>query len=658
MHWTAPGRALIAWDSGQGPHFARGPGGADLKRKAFASFDVYRTADPTDLTGILIGTTRAEAFCDTDAPEGLMVWYRIVGRTKDGGTIPVGARVPVTIPTRAFASDDTTPPSPPDHFKARLRRTGKLLTWQASCDAESGLLAYMVYDADQDQPDSVVWAIDPAQATSHAVRRFLDRTTNKKKRYRLRAIDCALNLCPTGPVAGKSAEGWTVYTFLDSSRFEIVVKETLDADVLVVGGGGSGGGGIEGGGGGGGRMLDLHGQTIVAGEDGDVIVGEGGGWVDTIDAQANLRGNPGEDSSFGPWTAKGGGYGGSEGERSASHEWLTEGDYQPGYQPWYYNAGDGGSGGGGGPWDPEDEYPPYQPDPAWQTPGRPGQAIDPDYSFDTYIPYDPEHPPEGAVGQWEDMETGLTYWCVTKQGGHDGGPGAVGDNSFCGGGGGGAFADGGHQPYYWYNQYDEVSSWNPVCGGHGVACNIRGWHGYEESFKTVLFSDWFAGGGQGVWRNMGWPRIGGAPGYAVLWHGLVSSGEGGTPGSPGAMNTGQGGGGAGKNGGAWVYPPYTGPDEWWMDPEVPRTWVNAPVGADGPPGARGIVVIRIRTADEDLVTYPMITGTDPDPEHNEFGLPVCLCDDPHVRIRRLPGYMTHDDAPGDEQGPSTYEDRH
>jgi len=550
VHWTAPGRALIAWDSGQGPHFARGPGGADLKRKAFASFDVYRTADPTDLTGILIGTTRAEAFCDTDAPEGLMVWYRIVGRTKDGGTIPVGARVPVTIPTRAFASDDTTPPSPPDHFKARLRRTGKLLTWQASCDAESGLLAYMVYDADQDQPDSVVWAIDPAQATSHAVRRFLDRTTNKKKRYRLRAIDCALNLCPTGPVAGKSAEGWTVYTFLDSSRFEIVVKETLDADVLVVGGGGSGGGGIEGGGGGGGRMLDLHGQTIVAGEDGDVIVGEGGGWVDTIDAQANLRGNPGEDSSFGPWTAKGGGYGGSEGERSASHEWLTEGDYQPGYQPWYYNAGDGGSGGGGGPWDPEDEYPPYQPDPAWQTPGRPGQAIDPDYSFDTYIPYDPEHPPEGAVGQWEDMETGLTYWCVTKQGGHDGGPGAVGDNSFCGGGG------------------------------------------------------------------------------------------------------------AGKNGGAWVYPPYTGPDEWWMDPEVPRTWVNAPVGADGPPGARGIVVIRIRTADEDLVTYPMITGTDPDPEHNEFGLPVCLCDDPHVRIRRLPGYMTHDDAPGDEQGPSTYEDRH
>ena len=78
----------------------------------------------------------------------------------------------------------------------------------------------------------------------------------------------------------------------------------------------------------------------------------------------------------------------------------------------------------------------------------------------------------------------------------------------------------------------------------------------------------------------------------------------------------------------------------------------------GPAGGDGVVIIRIRTCDEDLITYPLITGTDPDPEHNEFGLPVCLCDDPHVTIRRLPEYMTHNDESGDEQCPRTYEETH
>ena len=71
-------------------------------------------------------------------------------------------------------------------------------------------------------------------------------------------------------------------------------------------------------------------------------------------------------------------------------------------------------------------------------------------------------------------------------------------------------------------------------------------------------------------------------------------------------------------------------------------------------GGSGIVVIRIHTEDEDLVTYPLITGTDP--VATEFGLPACLCDDPAVTIRRLPEYMTHDDCSGDEQCPRTYEE--
>ena len=193
MHWVAPGRVLIAWDGGRGPHFARS-GGAYIKRKAFASFDVYRTTDDGDMVGILIGTTCAEAFLDVDAPDGCMVWYRIMGRTKAGTTKQVGPRVPVIVPSRTIASWDTTPPSPPRHLKAHPRTGGNLLQWAASSDAESGLLAYFVYTSNQPQPDSVVWANDEVQAGSHAVRQFLDRTTEPTKQYQLRAIDSALNL--------------------------------------------------------------------------------------------------------------------------------------------------------------------------------------------------------------------------------------------------------------------------------------------------------------------------------------------------------------------------------------------------------------------------------------------------------------------------------
>ncbi len=619
MHWTAPGRALIAWDSGQGPHFARGPGGAYLKRKAFESFDVYRTADPAELTGILIGTTRAEAFFDTDAPEGLMVWYRVVGRTKDGGTIPVGARVPVIIPTRSFASADTMPPSPPDNFKVRPRSTGKLLTWHAACDAESGLLAYMVYDADQDQPDSVVWANDTVQAKSHAVRRFLDRTTNKKKRYRLRAIDCALNLSEGGPVAGKSADGWTVYTFSASSQFTIAAKETLDADTLIVAGGGSAGAGtLCGGGGGAGGVIDVHGVPIVAGEnDGNVVVGTGG---DEVPWEIGLSaGHNGGDSSFAGLSAIGGGYGGG-----------NDGAFN-------YAAADGASGGGGDPFSagpvPEEDH--YH--------GHGGKATAGDWESKSDVPYADgdvaaywtsarENGYAGGIptDHWTDAD-GQEFWTVTRQQGHDGGDGeghTAWYNITCGGGGGAHdlwLNDSEGNPivgttYFTYDQGGYQESAGPRHGGHGVPCDIAGWPMWEETAKTFFFVPWFGGGGAGKEEKTWWSYSDGRAGY----------GGGGAVNHPGVDGTGGGGGGCGVFG----------------------------VPTPGPAGGDGVVIIRIPTADEDLVTYPLITGTDPDPEHNEFGLPVCLCDDPHVTIRRLPEYMTHNDESGDEPCPRTYEETH
>lgn len=566
MHWTAPGRALIAWDSGQGPHFARGPGGAYLKRKAFESFDVYRTADPAELTGILIGTTRAEAFFDTDAPEGLMVWYRVVGRTKDGGTIPVGARVPVIIPTRSFASADTMPPSPPDNFKVRPRSTGKLLTWHAACDAESGLLAYMVYDADQDQPDSVVWANDTVQAKSHAVRRFLDRTTNKKKRYRLRAIDCALNLSEGGPVAGKSADGWTVFTFSASSQFTIAAKETLDADTLIVAGGGSGGGGYHGGGGGGGEFRDTHDYVINAEGQGEGIVTVGDGGATVVDGAT--AGNPGEDSSFRDLVAHGGGYGSKCGVVGVPYNEVPPLDYELGS----YLPGDGASGGGGYPYE---------------------EITRNDGSGVTYY--------KGYGGH-----------AIHGDGGHDGGD-CIGTSAWynhSSGGGGGAG---------WPAYARPDAAGNAMNGGLGRPCDIAGWPLWEESGHTIRIIPWFCGGGAGMERSNNWSYQPGEAGY----------GGGGAVGIMGTPHTGGGGGGNGYYSTFWNNQGLNGK-------------------APGPAGGSGAVIIRIRTADEDLVTYPLITGTDPDPEHNEFGLPVCLCDDPHVTIRRLPEYMTHSDEKGEE----------
>ena len=572
-------KVFIAWDCGDGPTISTG--GASQ----YHHYLVTRSPSCAD-AGPVLGRTTAQVYFDVNLQPSTLYSYRVFGCTiGEGEKTEVAA---YTVRTAADPPKDRWAPTKP-YLSARNALSSIVWHWEPSTKPDSTqILGYFVHGEAQKQPLHFLWERDhPTSSWTEPVE------TGSQRLYQIAAIDKSLNVSErSNEACAKASDGWTVYTFLASSNFTLAPTVTVTADVLLVGGGGSGGGGIEGGGGGAGQMLDLHGVTLVSG--GDVTVGECGAEVSTKDAHNNLHGNNGEDSTFMQWTAHGGGYGASEGEIVGEMENAY-------YAYWYYNAGDGGSGGGGGPWDPDDEWP------------------------------NPENGDQGPPGK-----------AVYGDGGHDGAPGFAMESAgfiFAGGGGGGADHAGGHQRYD-YDQEDYISGWSPRNGGHGVPCNIRGWHGYEESLKTVLFIDWFASGGMGWQRTMGPPDQHAIEGYSQIWSGLNAGGTGGGGFEPGALNTGGGGGGAGYYGGY--------PDN------------GRPFNSDAPgmAGGRGIIVVRIQTGDEDLVTYPLITGTDPDPEHNEFGLPICLTDEPHVRIRRLPGYMTHDDAAGDESGPSTWEDRH
>ena len=321
-------------------------------------------------------------------------------------------------------------------------------------------------------------------------------------------------------------------------------------------------------------------------------------------------------SSFARLTALGGGYGGSA--FSYHHGWV---------------AGAGGSGGGGRAWSAwspewghEAEYGLLKPLDAY-TPGDGsywdygqsqilgGVALGGSESWNSTHPYPGDEPPEGGTGSWTNPADGLSYWTVSLPRGHAGHVGSY-PYTFAGGGGGGAHIEG----YFAYDQYNNVQSANPFHGGHGRPCDIRGWWMYEETAKTLMYVDWYAGGGAAGCRTGGgwtWSPVFSRAGYA-----------GGEMAIAAAVNSG-GGGGGGYQGVA--YHP-------------------------GGNGGRGIVVVRIPRANEGDVLSPAISGYDP--EDTEFGLPVCLCDDTAVRIRHLPQYMTHDDCSGDEQCPRTYAELH
>ena len=211
--WTGNGKVLIAWDMGCGPTWAYDPLGKPIKEKYLGSCEVWRSADGG--VAASIGETWAEAFLDDQVENGSVVTYWIMEKMKTGGIRQVGPSIDVELP-QARLYDDDTPPSPPNELKARRKAGGNELSWLASCDDESGVLAYFVYSANEHQPDAVLWLEDPLGRTpygeddgtedyaplgevpftaiSQARYKWLDRDPNRKKAYTLAAIDGELNL--------------------------------------------------------------------------------------------------------------------------------------------------------------------------------------------------------------------------------------------------------------------------------------------------------------------------------------------------------------------------------------------------------------------------------------------------------------------------------
>jgi hypothetical protein len=336
-----------------------------------------------------------------------------------------------------------------------------------------------------------------------------------------------------------TASGFTVYTFTGTAAF-LVHPTSVTADILVIGGGGSGGGGAHGGGGGAGGFVDEHAFVISAAEQGAgiVTVGAGGAAV----AATDTAGNRGESSSFGPFTAYGGGYGSREG--GVNH----------------YLPSDGASGGG-----------------AW--------------------PYE----------ELVDERGGILYYrghgglAVHGDQGHSGGD-STGTTAFynhTSGGGGGA-----NWPGY---------GGSAPNGGLGRPCDIAGWGPYwsePDLHDLGRIIPWFCGGGAGKERYNLWSYSDGNPGY----------GGGGACGNPGAPNTGGGGGGHG-----------------WYGADTPEGELSGM--APGREGGSGVVIIRIRTADERLVQYPVPTGRD---QQGALTYPE------HVHVTHITEEEEHTDRRGDE----------
>jgi hypothetical protein len=604
---------LIAWDMGQGPTYK-----ADAPERVHALYRVYRN-------GLPIGDTAAEVFYDQIVYDGSVYKYEVFVVDGDSET-PVGPVFTAHVPRRrigkATTLEDRVAPTAPSHFACSVvvtedGREGIRFTWTPSSDSGSGICAYFVEANNGSQPEAALW--NPGGERTEWTEPV---PASVARPYRLRALDGKLNLSEPSNIA--KLEGWTIYTFRSSSAFRLKTRKRLTADVLRVGAGGSGGAGNQqGAGGGGGWVIDEHGFEVIAGEtDGDVTVGEGRE-VAAAEALASLAGYNGGDSSFGGKTALGGGYGSGEGQNN----------YPAAGGEFYYTGADGGSGGGGGPWDGgilEGTTHYY---------GHGGAAIGDEYSSNTRIPYAPEpytdvvaereaEAPYGQSGYWED-DAGAKFWKVTRSGGHAGhdGWGYTAWYNITAGGGGGAHEERfGEAPWFAYTQFGEMQSGGPEHGGHGVPCDIAGYGPlWEESNHLLRIIPWYGGGGAGAERRVWWGYASGRPGY----------GGGGEVNEPGEDGTGGGGGGA-------------------------TTGANYPLPADtpGPKGGDGVVIIRISTADESKVAYPVIVDYENvyDPISDTTTLQPVYSDG--VVVTRVGLDQPHTDISGDEQCPRTYEETH
>jgi acetyltransferase-like isoleucine patch superfamily enzyme len=212
--WTGDGCCLITWGSGTGPTFAADPEGKPIKEKLLGTCEIWRAIDPeSGGPAVCIGETDAEAFLDEHIANGSRATYWVMEKAAGGGLRQVGPTIDVEMPGRAGASADVTPPTPPDDLRAVHTSKGNRISWLPSSDDESGVLAYFIYSANEQQPDAVLWVDeenDRVRKTDAHRLEWTDETTDANKPYIIRAIDRALNLSdPTGkaiPTPGKSRE--------------------------------------------------------------------------------------------------------------------------------------------------------------------------------------------------------------------------------------------------------------------------------------------------------------------------------------------------------------------------------------------------------------------------------------------------------------------
>jgi len=155
------------------------------------------------------------------------------------------------------------------------------------------------------------------------------------------SIDLTPGISATGGTVTTISDGgisYKLHSFTTAGASSFVVSGAGTVEVLVVGGGGGGAGAFAGGGGAGGVVYSA--SYPVSGGTYAVTVGNGGAggyaWYNTTAHPNGMGGVTGEDSSFGPLIAKGGGGGGQFGG-PGSYDPLTP-------------AKTGGSGGGGGSW--------------------------------------------------------------------------------------------------------------------------------------------------------------------------------------------------------------------------------------------------------------------------------------------------------------------
>ena len=219
MILTAPGKCLIAWDMGRGPTFAVDPLGKSIGEKFLGECEVWRAQDPENLGGaaVCIGETRSEAFLDTSAQDGAVYYYWVMERVPSGGLRQVGPMFDVEMPY-AWEYPMDIAPTPPESLIAESARDGILLSWVISVDGDdedqpgrSGIVAYFVYDSNQDAPDSVVWVDE-----DHIGDVFTDELpSGTEKSYQIRALNENLNLSePSEIVTGKAGAGCMIDLFV------------------------------------------------------------------------------------------------------------------------------------------------------------------------------------------------------------------------------------------------------------------------------------------------------------------------------------------------------------------------------------------------------------------------------------------------------------